>query len=45
MRLKAEEIKEGSEEVGGRESESPLEVCEENHSLTGLRSGDMFLAG
>ena len=45
MRLEAEEIKEGSKKVGGRESESPLEMREEYHSLTGLRSGDLFLAG
>ena len=45
MRLEAEEIKERSEEFGDRKSESSLEVGKKHHSLTGLRSGNFFLAG
>ena len=45
MQLEAEEIEEGTKEFGGGKSESSFEVGKKHHSLTGLRSGDLFLAG
>ena len=45
VRLEAKEIKERVKEVGGGEAESPFKVCEEDHSLAGLRSGNVLLTG
>ena len=43
--LEAKEVKEGTEEIGGGEAESPLEVSEENDPFAGSRGRDMLLAG
>ena len=43
--LETIEVKERSEEIRGGESEPTLEVCYENHPLTGLRGGGCFIAG
>ena len=45
MWLEAKEIEEGSEEIRGGKSEPALEMCNENHPLTGLRGGGYLLAG
>ena len=45
MRLEAKEVKKRTEEMGGWEAESPLEMCEKNDPFAGLRGRDMLLAG
>ena len=43
--LEPKEVKEGTEEIGGGEAESPLEVSEENNPFAGSGGRDMLLAG
>ena len=45
MWLETEKVKEGSEEIRDGESKPTLEMCDENHPLTGLRGGGCFIAG
>ena len=45
MRLEAKKVKERTKEIRRGESESSLEVCDENHPLAGLRGGDQLVAG
>ena len=41
--LKAVEVEEGAKEIGRGKAESALEVGYENHTLTGLRGGRLFV--
>ena len=43
--LETEKAKERSEEIRDGECEPPLEVCDEDYPLTGLRGGGCFIAG